>query len=85
MKFISLLMWVVQFGLSVIFPICFFLVLAAWLRSTYDLGVWILIVFGILGVLTTISTVRTCIRSLRKEAERTGSQKEAPIAFNDHE
>ena len=85
MKFVSLLMWVVQFGLSAIFPICFFLVLAAWLRNTYGLGVWVMIVCGIFGVLVSISTVRSCIRSMRKEAERTSGQKETPIAFNDHE
>ena len=84
MKFVSLILWVTQFGFSAVFPLCFFLMGASWLRNTYDLGVWVMILGGILGALTTISTVRACIRSLKKEADRAGSQKEAPVAFNDH-
>lgn len=85
MKFVSLLLWVTQFGFSVAFPLCFFLLLASWLRSQYGLGVWIIIAFGVVGALTTISTVRSCVRALRKEAERTGSKGKAPKAFNDHD
>ena len=41
-------------------------------------------VLGILGLLTSISTTRSCLRSLRKAAEEASSRKEPPIAFNDH-
>ena len=85
MKFVSLLLWVTQFGFSAAFPLCFFLLLANWLREKYGLGVWITVVLAIVGALTTVSTVRSCIRALRKEADRTGSQEKAPTAFNDHE
>lgn len=85
MKFLSLLLWVTQFGLSVLFPLCFFLLLAVWLQSRFGLGLWIVIVLGILGLLTSISTARSCIRSLRKDAEAAGEQAEPPIAFNDHD
>ena len=33
MKFLNLLMWVTQFGLSILFPLCFFLLLAVWLQN----------------------------------------------------
>lgn len=85
MNFVSLLLWVTQFGFSAVFPLCFFLLLANWLRNAYGFGVWVMIVGGILGMLTTVSTVRVCIRSLRKEVERTGSKKKPPLAFNDHD
>lgn len=84
MKLLSLLTWVGQFGLSIIFPTLFFLILAAWLRETYGFGMWITVVLGILGILTSISTTRSCMRSLRKAADEASSQKEPPIAFNDH-
>ena len=84
MKFLALLTWVGQFGVSVIFPTVFFLLLAQWLRSTYSLGFWIVIVLGILGILTSISTTRSCLRSLRKAAEDASSRETPPIAFNDH-
>lgn len=86
MKFWSLLIWVTQFGLSVIFPVCFFLLLASWLQNTYDLSSWVVILGGVLGVLTSVSTVRSCIRSLRKDTERAAnSEQQPPLAFNDHE
>lgn len=85
MKFWSLLIWVTQFGFSAVFPLCFFLILANWLRSNYGLGVWVTVVAGVLGALTTISTVHSCIRTMRKDAKRAGSEQEPPIAYNDHD
>ena len=84
MKILSLLMWVGQFGFSIIFPIVFFLYLAVWLQHRFGLGIWILILFGILGILTTISTTKSCLRSLRKAAEEASGSRETPVSFNDH-
>ena len=84
MKFLNLLIWVTQFGLSILFPLCFFLLLAVWLQNKFGLGMWIMAVCGILGFLITISTVRANLRSLRKAAEEASSQEPPPIAFNDH-
>lgn len=84
MKFLNLLIWVTQFGLSILFPLCFFLLLGVWLQNKYGLGMWIIAVCGILGFLITISTVRASLRSLCKAAEEASSQKEPPMAFNDH-
>ena len=83
MKFIALLVWVGQFGFSVIFPTVFFLLVAVWLRGKFGFGMWIVAVFGVLGILTSISTTRSCLRSLRKAAEEAGGKKEHPISFND--
>ena len=85
MKNFSLLVWVTQFGFSAVFPLCASLLLASWLRQEYDLGAWVSIVLGILGALTTVSTVRSCLRSLRKEAQRAGSEKVPPAAYNEHD
>lgn len=84
MKYLSLLMWVTQFGISAIFPTCFFLILAVWLQNRFHLGVWIVIVLGILGILTSVSTTKSCLRSLCKAAEEASESKEPPLAFNDH-
>ena len=84
MKILNLLMWVGQFGFSVIFPTLFFLLLAVWLQQKFLLGGWIIILFGILGVLTSISTTKSCLRSLRKAAEEASGQRETPISFNNH-
>lgn len=84
MKFISLLMWVGQFGFSAIFPTVFFLMIAVWLQRKFGLGMWIVVVLGILGVLTSVSSARTCLRSMRKAAEEAAGKKNHPVSFNDH-
>lgn len=84
MKILNLLMWVGQFGFSVIFPTIFFLYLAVLLQTKFELGGWILIVFGLLGVLTSVSTTKSCLRSLRKAAEEASGEKQLPVSFNDH-
>lgn len=84
MKILSLLMWVGQFGFSIIFPTLFFLLLAVWLQQKFLLGGWIIILFGILGILTSISTTKSCLRSLRKAAEEASGHRDTPISFNNH-
>lgn len=70
MKYLSLLTWVGQFGFSCLFPTCVFLMLGVYLQGRFDLGVWVVIVLGIIGFLTSISTARACLQSMRKEIER---------------
>ena len=84
MKILNLLMWVGQFGFSIIFPTLFFLILAVWLQNKYNLGIWIIILCGIVGLLTTVSTVKACLHSLRKAAEEATESKPRPVSFNDH-
>lgn len=84
MKLLNLLMWVTQFGLSALFPLCFFLFVAVWLQNKFGLGMWIVAVFGILGFLVSISTVKANWKAMRKAAEEASSKNPPPIAFNDH-
>ena len=76
MKLLNLLMWVVQFGFSILFPTVFFLILAVCL--------WIVVVLGIVGLLTSVSTARSCLKSLRKAADESSGHKDPPVSFNDH-
>lgn len=84
MNFLSLIVWVTQFGFSVLFPTCFFLFLAWWLMMEFEIGIWIMAVLGILGLLTSFSTARSSVRSLLKEIDRQNGKTDPPIAFNDH-
>ena len=84
MKFLNLLMWVTQFGVSLLFPLCFFLWLAYWLKGKFGLGLWIYGVLGFIGLMTSISTAKSCVRSMLKAADEASDRKEVPIAFNDH-
>lgn len=84
MKLLSLLLWVTQFGFSILFPLCVFLYLAYWLASRFALGLWIYAVLGLIGLLTSVSTTRSCLHSLRKAAEEASGHEPPPISFNDH-
>ena len=84
MKYLSLLVWVTQFGFSVLFPVCFFLMIAFWLQQKFALGIWIVAVLGVLGLLTSFSTAKSCLRSLLKEMDQASDRKDPPPAFNDH-
>lgn len=85
MKILNLLMWVGQFGLSILFPTVFFLLVGVWLQNKFSLGIWILILSGILGILTSVSTAKACLHSLCKAAEEVSGDKKPPIGFNDHQ
>ena len=85
MKFLSLLLWVTQFGLSILMPPCFFLLIATWLRQTFDLGLWVIAVLGILGLLVAFSTAKANLKALRRDAEDAADAPPPPIAFNDHQ
>jgi hypothetical protein len=84
MKFLSLLLWVGQFGFSVLFPTCLFLWLGVWLRGRFDLGIWVVLALGALGILTSIRTAKSCLQSMLKEMERCSDRKDPPPAFNEH-
>ena len=62
----------------------FFLILAVWLQDKFGLGLWIVVVLGIVGLLTSVSTARSCLKSLRKAADESSSHKDPPVSFNDH-
>ncbi|MBO7252644.1 MAG: AtpZ/AtpI family protein [Oscillospiraceae bacterium] len=84
MKLLNLLMWVTQFGLSCIFPTILFLWLGVWLQNKFSLGIWVLVLCGILGISTSFSSARACLNSMRKAAEELSDNKKPPVAFNDH-
>ena len=75
MKYLSLLTWVGQFGFSCLFPTCLFLMLGVYLQRKFNLGVWVMIVLGIIGLLTSISTARSCLQAMCKEIDRISKRK----------
>ena len=84
MKFLSLIVWVTQFGVSLVFPTLVFLWLGIWLQGRFDLGVWVVLLCGIIGFLTSVSTAKSCWRSMQKEAFGDDGKDEPPVAFNSH-
>lgn len=84
MKFLSLIVWVTQFGISLVFPTLVFLWLGLWLQNKFGLGVWIVLLCGVVGFLTSVTTAKSCWSAMQKEAFGRDSEDEPPVAFNSH-
>ena len=84
MKILSLIIWVTQFGFSVLFPLCLFMYLGFWLQNRFDLGLWVMVLCGVIGFLTSISTAKSCLHSLLKARDEASSQEKPPVSCNDH-
>ena len=85
-KFLSLILWVTQFGLSVLFPLCGMLFVGVWLQQKFDWSMLSLAPFVALGLLISVSTAKTCIKSLLRDAEEASGEKKKvkPLSFNEH-
>ena len=62
MKHWNLLIWVPQFGISVVFPLILFIMLAVWLQERWGWGSWV-IVAGIFCGLITAGSLKACARN----------------------
>ena len=85
MKYLSLILWLTQFGISAVVPLCLCLWLGTWLQETFQLGWWVLLLCGVFGLLISVRTVVSCLHAMRNEAESLGTGKETGVSFNDHE
>ena len=83
-KWLSMLLWIGQLGFSIVFPICFFLLLAVWLRQRFDWGAWVVIAGILLGVICAVDGLRTSVKAM---IHMSGQEKEEPppVSFNNHE
>ena len=83
MKTLELLLWVTQFGFSILFPPCALLLLAHWLQTSHGWGLWTTAAAGILGLLISVSTARANWKAMKKAAGQ-DDDSEPPVSFNDH-
>lgn len=82
MKDLSMLVWLTQLGLSVAVPLGGFVWLAVWLRRQFGWGVWVMIVGVVLGLVFAIDGLRHTLRTMDRMS---GSRKDPPVSFNDHD
>lgn len=83
MKILELILWVTQFGFSILFPPCLLLFLAHWLQTSHGWGMWTTVAAGILGALISVSTARANWKAMKKLAGL-DNPKDPPVSFNDH-
>lgn len=83
MKELSLLVWLTQFGISVVAPLAGFILLALWLRDSCGWGQWVLWVGIVLGVICAVDGFLSSIKLLSRLSKK-NKQSPPPTAFNDH-
>ena len=66
------LVWLTQFGLSVVLPPVLFLLGAVWLRKQFGLGGWVILVGFALGMVAAIGSLRYGYRLRRRRAAHNG-------------
>ena len=82
-KDLSLLTWLTQLGLSVAMPPAALILLAVWLRNSFDWGVWIIWVAVVLGIYCAVTGFISSMKTLSRVAG--GTKKDAPVSYNDHD
>lgn len=84
MKNLGLLIWLTQLGISVAVPPATLILLAVWLRSRFQLGVWVIILGAVLGAVLAVDGLRQSLKSMDRMAKN-GKEEKPPLSFNDHD
>lgn len=85
MKDLSLLVWVVQFGMQVAAPPVCGALLGAWLRGRFGWGRWVVWVGVLLGAACAVDGLRTCVRLLGRLSRGKRDADPPSVSFNDHD
>ena len=75
MKHWNLLIWVPQFGISVVFPLILFIMLAVWLQERWGWGSWVIVAGIFCGLITAAIGFRD---TARRKAARPRRQLQQP-------
>lgn len=83
MKEWGLLIWLPQFGISVVFPLIGFIMLAVWLQDHWGWGQWVLWACIFCGLFTAAVGVRDTIKAMNLLSKKK-EKDDVPISFNQH-
>ena len=81
------LVWLTQFGLSVVIPPTLCVMGAVWLRRHFALGGWVVAVVVIVGALAAVSCLRSSLQALDRQGktpEKPGKKAPPPVSFDRH-
>lgn len=85
MKDLTLIAWLTQLGLTVIFPLIGFIALSLWLFHHHNWGSWVIWAGVILGAVSAIDGFRTCLKAMSRLTEDKSRDDTFPASFNDHD
>ncbi|MCD7804248.1 MAG: hypothetical protein LUH03_03715 [Oscillospiraceae bacterium] len=87
MKDVSLFVMIGQLGLSVAVPLAGCIILAAWLKNKFSLGIWVIFVGAIFGGILAISGFRSTLKTMENISSRDDDKGGKPpvTGFNNHD
>lgn len=85
MKEWSLLIWIPQFAISVVFPLILFLKLAVWLRDSCGWGGWVIAAGIVCGLVTAAIGFRDTIRAMLASSGHKKESRDPGVSFNSHD
>ena len=85
MKEWSLLIWIPQFAISVVFPLILFLMLAVWLRDSCGWGGWVIAAGIVCGLVTAAIGFRDTLRAMLASSGRKKESRDPGVSFNSHD
>lgn len=84
MKNVSLLTFLTQLGLGVVLPLAGFTLLGVWLRHTFSLGIWVVVLLVTFGVVVAVQGFRSTLKAMEHLAKDQDEEK-PPLAYNEHD
>lgn len=78
------LVWLTQFGFSVVIPPVLCILGAVWLKRQFALGGWVVAVGVAAGVLAAISCLHGSLQALNRQGKGFEKKQPPPISFNQH-
>ena len=78
------LVWLTQFGLSVVIPPVLCILGAVWLKRQFALGGWVVAVGVAAGGLAAISCLRGAVRAVNRQGRGFEKKQPPPVSFNQH-
>lgn len=85
MKDISLLVWLTQFGLSVVAPLVGFPLLGLWLQNLLGWGQWVFWVALGLGIYSAFDGLRSSLKTLDRLTRSKKKDQPPPVSFSEHD
>lgn len=88
MKELSMLVWLTQLGLGVAMPLAGFTYLGVFLKNRFSLGVWCVILFCAIGVLTAFDGLKVSLKAMErldKNKRKAEKDEQTGVSFNDHD
>ena len=83
MKYLELLVWFPQFGISAAVPLAGAIAAAVWLRNRFGLGNWILVIGILAGLFTAFVGARDTLKAMSLASNKKAEESET-VCFNEH-